>query len=85
LKETGNNLYQPDENMTGFDFLLLLQRATGISPEDLASYGKEAASFKSQQAIYLDEAHNTFNALSLCNLMETLTRPLRLLLKRVMT
>jgi hypothetical protein len=51
LTETKDKQYQPDENITGHDFLLLLQRATGIAQEDLAAYGKEAVSFKSEQAI----------------------------------
>jgi len=51
LKGTGNNLYQPDENMMGLDFLILIQRATGITPDDLSASGEKTVSFESEQPI----------------------------------
>lgn len=51
LKGTGDNLYQPDKNMMGLDFLLLLQRAAGITPDDLSASGKEIVSFADRQPI----------------------------------
>ncbi len=37
--------------MMGLDFLILLQRATGITPEDLSASGEKTVSFKSEQPI----------------------------------
>ncbi|GAB1476320.1 hypothetical protein MASR2M70_11540 [Bacillota bacterium] len=51
LKGTGNKLYQPDNNMRGTDFMALIQKATGITSEDLAPSGEEMASFKPKQPI----------------------------------
>jgi hypothetical protein len=51
IKETENGLYQPDNNMTGLDFLMLLQRATGITPDDLSVYREETISFEPEQPI----------------------------------
>jgi CubicO group peptidase (beta-lactamase class C family) len=51
LKETGNNLYQPDKNMMGLDFLMLIQRAIGITPDDLSTSGEKTVSFESEQPI----------------------------------
>lgn len=51
LMETENDLYQPDKNMMGLDFLIFLQRATGITLDDLTASGEETVSFKSEQPI----------------------------------
>ncbi len=56
LKGTGNNLYQPDKNMTGLDFLILIQRATGITPDNLSASGEETLSFKAEQPITRTQA-----------------------------
>jgi CubicO group peptidase (beta-lactamase class C family) len=56
VKETGNNLYQPDKNIMGLDFLILLQRATCITPDDLSTFGEEAGSLKSEQPITRGQA-----------------------------
>lgn len=56
LKGTGNNLYQPDKNMMGLDFLMLIQRATGITPEDLSASGEKTVSFESEQPITRTQA-----------------------------
>lgn len=51
LKGSENNLYLPDNSMTGIDFLLLLQKATGISPDNLSVSGGEAPHFEAEQPI----------------------------------
>ncbi len=51
LMETENDLYQPDKNMMGLDFLIFLQRATGITLDDLTASGEKTVSFKSEQPI----------------------------------
>lgn len=56
LKETGNNLYHPDKSMMGLDFLILLQRATGITPDELSASGEETVSFKPEQPITRGQA-----------------------------
>ena len=51
LMETENDLYQPDKNMMGLDFLIFLQRATGITLDDLTASGEETVSFKSNNLL----------------------------------
>ncbi len=51
LKGTGDHLYQPDKSMTGTDFLAFIQRAVGITPEDLSAPEEETVSFKAGQSI----------------------------------
>jgi len=55
LEKSGNELYQPDENITGLDFLNLLQSAVGIAPDDLSCSG-EAVSFKAGQPMTRGQA-----------------------------
>lgn len=56
LAGTKDNQYQPDENMTGLEFLELLQRAIGITPDDLSSWGAEPVSLISGQPITRGQA-----------------------------
>lgn len=56
LKETENDLYQPDKNMMGFDFLIFVQRATGITPDDLSASREKTVSFESEQPITRGQA-----------------------------
>jgi len=56
LEGTKDNQYKLDENMTGSDFLTLLQRATGITPDDLSASGAETASSISGQPVTRDQA-----------------------------
>lgn len=55
LEESGNHLYQPDENMMGLDFLVFLQRAVGVTPDDLF-YSGDFTSFKHGQPITRGQA-----------------------------
>jgi len=42
--------------MMGLDFLMLIQRATGITPEDLSASGEKTVSFESEQPITRTQA-----------------------------
>ena len=42
--------------MTGLDFLILIQRATGITPDNLSASGEETLSFKAEQPITRTQA-----------------------------